>query len=80
MTENNILIKKWESEPEGIYLITSDEEYIRLRFERNLERDRIEYEGDWSFGSIKKLDKSLELYERLKGTDYCQKIWIDYIS
>lgn len=55
-----------------IRLIADDEEYIRLRIERNNERDRIGYDR----GSVKHLDEPLELYERSKGTEYCQKIYL----
>jgi hypothetical protein len=51
-----------------------DEEYISLRNERNIARDSMLVNHER--GSVKHFDNALEVYEREKGTIYCEAIYL----
>ena len=55
---------------------TTDEEYIDLRIKRNNQRDEDDKNLVYHGRNTKPFDNALEVYEREKGTDYCQKIWL----
>jgi hypothetical protein len=71
---NSYVIRMLLTKPEAMPVPKNNAEYVELRSLRNKVRDQIAYLN--SRGDVKHFDVALQGYEQLKGTDYCQKLWL----